>query len=347
MLRRFNAMFTMTAHNSPMDAALPQRTGSHGRASLAPEYRVAAGICMAMAMLCALAFLLSPLSHDWRSLGPIWAAVTALIAAGAAVQHAHSVMVGRFLQSAALFFLVSFVGLLAGVMLATTALPPVDAQLARWDHAIGFDWLAAFSYWQAYPGVLETLSVIYASLSWQPIVLIGLLAAAAKPGAAGRFLAAWAIALALCMAIFPFTPAYGNFVVHGIDPSHAGGVLVSAGWSFADGFTQLREGQILHIDLATLDGVVTFPSFHTAGAIVLAAGFAHLRRLAWPMCLLNAAMVVSAVFIGAHYLVDVLAGIAIALIALILADRLVSERFDDGEHHDQRGGQSGNLIQQA
>ena len=319
-----------------MEAAFPPFAAPQRHLSIAAPYRVAAGICGLMAGFCVLAFLASPLTHDWASLGPVWAAIGGLVVAGAAIEHRGSAMIGRFIQSAGLFFALSLLALLVGALLASTNAPLADAALARWDALLRFDWLSGFSYWRDRAGVFALLSVVYATLSWQPVLLLGLLAAFGETGHAGRFLAAWGIALAICMAVFPFAPAHGNFLRHAIDPASVPGIMVPAGWEFAGPFDALRSGAVTRIDRAMLEGVVTFPSFHTAAAILLAAGFAPLRRLALPMCLLNAAMVVSAVYIGAHYLVDILAGIAVALIALILAQRLVSEGFDDHQHHDQR-----------
>ena len=58
-------------------------------------------------------------------------------------------------------------------------------------------------------------------------------------------------------------------------------------------------------------GIVTFPSFHCIAAVLTAALF-HRSRLYFPMAVLNALVVVSAVTVGFHYFTDVLAGLIVA-----------------------------------
>jgi membrane-associated phospholipid phosphatase len=59
---------------------------------------------------------------------------------------------------------------------------------------------------------------------------------------------------------------------------------------------------------------------------MLAWGFLPLRWLRMPMVLLNVAMIVSAIVIGGHYLVDVIAGIAVAGAGIAAAGRLPAFR---------------------
>jgi membrane-associated phospholipid phosphatase len=68
-----------------------------------------------------------------------------------------------------------------------------------------------------------------------------------------------------------------------------------------------------------LNGVVTFPSFHAAAAILLGWGFWALRWIRWPAVALNIAMFLAAVPIGGHYVADILAGAAAAVLAIKVA----------------------------
>ncbi|MEQ8410383.1 MAG: phosphatase PAP2 family protein [Erythrobacter sp.] len=284
------------------------------------QSRLAYASLLGLALLAGSAFALLPVVHNWSELGPVWAGLAALLVMGRYLERDHSHVIGGLLEMIGMFFLLSMMGSLTGSVLATTALPTVDAALAGIDAAIGFEWLPTFRAWQEVDGVFAALSIVYSSLSWQPVVLLGLLTVGGHHAAAWRFLAAWGISLLITMLVFPFFPAHANFIVNGIDPAEVPGIMVPSGWSFAASFDGLRDGSILLIGRDELDGLVTFPSFHTSAGILLAAGFAPLGRIAWPLCLLNAAMVVSAVFIGAHYLVDILAGIAIALLGLWVAE---------------------------
>jgi membrane-associated phospholipid phosphatase len=85
----------------------------------------------------------------------------------------------------------------------------------------------------------------------------------------------------------------------------------------------LRSGPAAVLDFRKMEGLVTFPSFHTVLAIITAYAFRGFRLLALPALVLNGAVIVSTLPEGGHYLVDVLAGalIAAAGIALVRWER--------------------------
>ena len=63
-------------------------------------------------------------------------------------------------------------------------------------------------------------------------------------------------------------------------------------------------------------GLITFPSFHAAGAVLLAWGFRSVPLLGIPFVALNIAMLATIPVIGSHYFVDVIGGIAVAALAI-------------------------------
>jgi hypothetical protein len=77
-------------------------------------------------------------------------------------------------------------------------------------------------------------------------------------------------------------------------------------------FEALRPGAMRAIDPAAIEGLVTFPSFHTALAMITAWALLRTRWLAAPAAALNALVVASTVPVGGHYFLDVPAGLAIA-----------------------------------
>ena len=70
-------------------------------------------------------------------------------------------------------------------------------------------------------------------------------------------------------------------------------------------------------------GLVAMPSFHAAaGAIFVWAGWSF-KWLRAPVLLLNSLMWVATITVGAHYMVDVPAGIAVAALSIWIAKRYV------------------------
>ncbi len=64
------------------------------------------------------------------------------------------------------------------------------------------------------------------------------------------------------------------------------------------------------------EGIITMPSVHAAVAILLIAGFWK-TPLALPITILNVLMIASTLPVGRHYVVDLLAGAAIAVVAIL------------------------------
>ena len=88
----------------------------------------------------------------------------------------------------------------------------------------------------------------------------------------------------------------------------------------------LRAGQLLN---GVPQGLISFPSYHTTVAILLTAALVRERFLFPLACVLNGVMVISTLSMGGHYLVNVLAGIVIAVAALWLTLRLQSRALEN------------------
>jgi membrane-associated phospholipid phosphatase len=154
------------------------------------------------------------------------------------------------------------------------------------------------------PGAKPVLGFIYATLDYQPLLLIPLLVAVGQDTRAWQFIVAWCIAMIICVALSLFLPAHGN-------PPHLGMAV----------FDAARDGTLRDLDETVFTGIVMFPSFHAAGAVLLAWGSSSIRAIRMPMIGFNVAVIVSAVPIGGHYITDIVGGIGLAAIAIWAAAR--------------------------
>jgi membrane-associated phospholipid phosphatase len=76
-----------------------------------------------------------------------------------------------------------------------------------------------------------------------------------------------------------------------------------------------------HLPITTnLGGLIAFPSFHVVWAVLFAYAFKDKKYLLVPMTVLNSFIILSTVMLGWHYLIDVFAGIAIAVAAIQAAE---------------------------
>lgn len=218
-----------------------------------------------------------------------------------------------------LFYLIACGAALSCSVLTITALPYADNALAAADRALGFDWLAMHAWFQHSPIWSRVLIQSYFALNWGPQVLIFLLCALRSREAAFGFLTAWAVALVLTVVIYPLFPAIAAFHHYGLTPDMMPGQTATASWQLPEIMEGLRNGTDRVLGRAELTGIVTMPSFHAAGAILLMWGYWTFKRLRVAAVALNGTMFLSAVPVGGHYLVDIIAGLALAVLAIVVS----------------------------
>lgn len=85
---------------------------------------------------------------------------------------------------------------------------------------------------------------------------------------------------------------------------------------------KLRSGVPFLMQLDTLEGLLTFPSFHTIGALLFIWATWRVPVVRWVSLVLNAALVAATPVIGTHYFIDVAAGFVVAFLAVFAALRL-------------------------
>ncbi|MDX3971757.1 MAG: phosphatase PAP2 family protein [Bradyrhizobium sp.] len=202
-------------------------------------------------------------------------------------------------------------------VLASTNLPMRDATLISLDQAVGIDWRSLVKSMMDQQRLMFVLNVAYASLHYQCPLLMLLLFLFGHHEKGMQFTLVWSITLAATVLIFPFAPALGGYLYYQLDPKDFPEVRIVAAWLFAPPLLAVRDGSLNVIELTTLDGIITFPSFHAAAAILLGWHWISIPLLRWPTIPLNALMLVSTVPVGGHYIVDVIAGSLLSVVAII------------------------------
>jgi membrane-associated phospholipid phosphatase len=85
---------------------------------------------------------------------------------------------------------------------------------------------------------------------------------------------------------------------------------------------ELRSGARDVVTWRNAEGLVTFPSFHTTWAILLAWSVRRRRGLNLAMGLLNLAVIASTLTTGLHYFIDVPGGALVAVAAIAIESRI-------------------------
>jgi membrane-associated phospholipid phosphatase len=198
------------------------------------------------------------------------------------------------------------------------AMPLQDSRLEAWDAAIGFRALGFLAWLDRYPALAGLLHLAYASFFPQMLALPLLLTLA------GRIERAYAMALCVLLLgaigapICHLFPAVGVYVHHGIRPGAYANIYQNLGY-FHVQLEAVRSDPAFVLDVAHAQGIVAFPSGHAAIAILCAWAAWDVRWARWPFLALNSCMFVSALPQGAHYLVDLIAGAAMAAVAILIA----------------------------
>ena len=228
----------------------------------------------------------------------------------------------------ALAFLLVCTAALASLSYLAVALglPLVDATFARLDLALGFDWTAHLEAVMDRPWLAKALTISYFSCQAQLVVVVLGLALADRK-ALGEFMTLYAITAAVVVVVSALLPAAGAYVHHAPDPRLLAGLPDQAAgrWHLRD-FLALRDGSFQRLSLGGAEGLISFPSFHTVLGVLFARALLRLPYLGLPGLALNGVMILSTLSIGGHYLADVLAGGAIAIVAVLALNAAPARR---------------------
>ena len=93
----------------------------------------------------------------------------------------------------------------------------------------------------------------------------------------------------------------------------------------------LRDGSLRHLELFHLAGIVSFPSFHVASAVLYMWALWPVRGFASLSVAMNVLMIAATPVIGAHYMIDVIGGVAVAAGSIMLVKRYLAYTLGAGE----------------
>ena len=266
---------------------------------------------LALLALTAVSFLATGLHLEWRELADgrsvaillIWAMW--LCYAMIRRQYERKWVVAETFLVVGLLLSFSLIGSPLQYTLIAFRVPLADAWLAKADAAIGVHVPTLVSWTAAHPWFESILVAAYGSLLLQfvlPPVVLGIRYRDRK----ALWEYAWHFQVCLMAALIGLAlfPAACAFTYYGFES-----LLDQT--RFITQFDALRNGAMTVVHPRDLEGMITFPSFHAAGGMLITWAFRRYRVWAITLGTLNALLIASTVLTGAHYAIDVIASAAV------------------------------------
>ena len=224
-----------------------------------------------------------------------------------------------FAHFGAQFLALSLVLIPLESLAVSTNAPLAHRSFVALDQGMGLDWVAWAQWVSAHPLIHWALGVAYASI-WLQTILAFMFNVHTRSSQRNSELW-WIIAFSSLLTIA------GGAVLPASNPWIYNGFAGVDDFLHAQQFAALRDGTMHVLGLYNTEGLIQLPSFHTVLAIMLAYNFRHHRWLFAAAVVLDTLIILSCPTEGSHYLVDLVAGAAVAVLAII-AVRAWERRLD-------------------
>ena len=197
--------------------------------------------------------------------------------------------------------------------------PLQDHVLLAADRALGMDPESIASFVNHHAWLAICLDRAYGLIKWPLLGIPIILTLTLRLVRLQVFVLALSLALAVTIAISAVAPAIGTYQGLHVSPADFPALDTSVYAAQLRDILALRDGSLRHLELFKLAGIVSFPSFHAASAVLYTWALWPVRRVGGPAVALSLLMIAATPVIGAHYMVDVIGGVAIAVASILVA----------------------------
>ncbi len=212
-------------------------------------------------------------------------------------------------------------------LLMTIPFPLADATLFSWDRALGFDWLAYAKAMTTSPFLTKLLFLAYNDMTFQGLLVVVSIAVwldlRKRVIEIGFLLLSTAFVCIMIASAFPARAAMDLLA----DSELLSRLSIGSGVYHLEQLFALRGTEAIAMIPETMQGLATFPSFHTClGLMILWCSRGH-----WLTGTMGGAVglaiVAATPIYGGHYLVDVIAGGCVMLAAVLTWWRYIEPRL--------------------
>jgi hypothetical protein len=204
--------------------------------------------------------------------------------------------------------------------------PLIDPWLAAADAHVGVDVPALTAWTGTHPAVANALRYAYVTLLPQLFLPIAVLGPLLRNR---RHMWEYAFHFHFCsvvtLAALALFPAECPFTYYGYE------CLVNMA-RFIRHFHGFRDGTLTVIRFDDIEGLISFPSFHVAGAAMVTWAFRRHRWFFIPLLCLNTALTAATVMLGIHYAADLVATAVMFGASVIVYRRWGERLLPDADH---------------
>jgi membrane-associated phospholipid phosphatase len=204
---------------------------------------------------------------------------------------------------------------------ASLSYPLQDKNLFAIDQFIGLDWRSYLNTIDRY-GLGPIYNFGYRTFSWQPLLVPILLCLSGKAARAYQFSLAFLLTVMVTVLVSVFLPAAGAYSFLNLSPADYPHLHPVDDFDHMRHLPLLRDGRLRVLEIGQLTGIVTFPSFHAAAAILYLWALWAISWMRVVALICNALLLLSTPIDGGHYFVDVIAGVSLAILSILVVRRL-------------------------
>jgi hypothetical protein len=194
--------------------------------------------------------------------------------------------------------------------------PLIDASLVAFDQALGFDWVGYVKWFDRHPLMASLGEWAYQSISVQPFAIITVLVLVKQVERMYGLIAMMVVALTITTVIALFLPALGAYPFFQLSPADHPNISIILKNESTAPIEWLRSAAFDRPRPPIPNGLISFPSYHAATALLYIWAAWRTPVLKWIVLALNIAMLIATPLHGSHYLIDVIGGAAVAFITI-------------------------------
>ena len=196
--------------------------------------------------------------------------------------------------------------------IAAIKMPLADGWLAATDALLGIHVPSLVAWTKTHPTLVWVLTKAYFTLLPQFALPLAVLGCWYKDRH-GLWEFAWHFQVCLMVTLLGLAlfPAACAFTYYGFES-------IFEQKRFTAQFNAARAGTMAVVPLGGIEGMITFPSFHAAGGMMVTWAFRRYRVWCAALVVLNGFLIAATVLTGAHYAIDVIASVIVFALSVVL-----------------------------